>query len=278
MRRHYCGRPATSCSVRPGFHHADLRDDRCPRPPGAQELPTCRCRHWCNDLAVNMTSEPVAVGFEIVPRVLDPREIKPLGEALDDMPLERSRAGARHLMHQPIVERLARDPRLLDLARRFVGPSAVPFRATLFDKSSHVNWLVAWHQDTALPLQERRDVSGWGPWSVKGGITYAHAPAAALSRIVALRLHVDDSASDNGPLRVLPGTHTRGVLTDAEVARLVRDVRAVDCVTPAGGVVAMRPLLVHASSKVAADRRRRVLHIEYADALTFGDGLQLALA
>ena len=40
----------------------------------------------------------------------------------------------------------------------------------------------------------------------------------------------------------------------------------------------MRPLLVHASSKAETDRRRRVLHIEYADSLDIGAGLQLSIA
>jgi len=84
------------------------------------------------------------------------------------------------------------------------------------------NWLVPWHQDTALPLEERRDAPGWGPWSVKSGITYAHAPARALARVVALRLHLDDSRSDNGPLRVIPGTHRLRVLTDADIDEVVQ--------------------------------------------------------
>jgi hypothetical protein len=45
-------------------------------------------------------------------------------------------------------------------------------RATLFDKSPTANWLVVWHQDTALPVQERREAPGWGPWSVKDGVIY----------------------------------------------------------------------------------------------------------
>src|SRR5262245_26806526 len=100
------------------------------------------------------------------------------------------------------VADFARSKPMLALARRFVGEGAIPFRATLFDKSPRSNWLVAWHQDTALPIDRRRDVAGWGPWSTKGGITYAHAPAAALARIIALRFHFDDSRADNGPLRV----------------------------------------------------------------------------
>jgi ectoine hydroxylase-related dioxygenase (phytanoyl-CoA dioxygenase family) len=128
-------------------------------------------------------------------------------------------------MKHPAVCAVANDPRLLAIASAFIGPSAVPYRATLFDKSPARNWLVTWHQDTALPLEERRDTPGWGPWSVKSGITYAHAPATALSRIVALRLHLDDSRDDNGPLRVLPETHALGLLPDADIDRTVQDHR-----------------------------------------------------
>ena len=96
--------------------------------------------------------------------------------------------------------------------------------------------------------------------------------------MIALRLHIDDSRADNGPLRVLPGTHTMGVLSDAEVGRLARNIPPVDCIVPAGGIVAMRPLVVHASSKAECDHPRRVLHIEYAESLGMQAGLELAMA
>jgi hypothetical protein len=223
-------------------------------------------------------SDHITSGFEIVPAVLDRSEIAMIADTLDREALERSRAGARHLMRSPVVRQLARDPRLRTIAARFVGATAVPFRATLFDKSSTRNWLVVWHQDTALPLLERRDLHGWGPWSVKAGVTYAQAPAEALSSVIALRLRIDDSRADNGPLRVLPGTHTMGVLSDAEVGRLAREIPPVDCVVPAGGIVAMCPLLVHASSKAESSHQRRVLHIEYAESLLMPDGFELAIA
>ena len=37
-----------------------------------------------------------------------------------------------------------------------------------------------------------------------------------------MRLHLDDSLADNGPLRVLPGTHRLGRLSDVEIAGLQR--------------------------------------------------------
>jgi ectoine hydroxylase-related dioxygenase (phytanoyl-CoA dioxygenase family) len=216
-------------------------------------------------------------GFAVMPRVLPADEIDLLQRALGESQVARSQAGVRHLLSEPAVARLARDPRLASIASQALGHEAIPFRATLFDKSQRANWLVVWHQDTALPLRARREVAGWGPWSIKAGVHYAHAPAEALSRVVALRLHLDDSRGDNGPLRVLPGTHRMGVLTDAQIQDLLHRATPVECLTTAGAVVAMRPLLVHSSSKVVAPFPRRVVHIEYAASEHVGEGLELAI-
>jgi ectoine hydroxylase-related dioxygenase (phytanoyl-CoA dioxygenase family) len=113
---------------------------------------------------------------------------------------------------------------------------------------------------------------------VKEGVVYAHAPANALSRVLALRIHLDDSTERNGPLRVLPGSHERGVMTDEEIERLVPQTSPVECVVQRGGVLAMRPLLVHSSSKSHDDSPRRVLHIEYAASVFPAEGLELAVA
>jgi hypothetical protein len=104
--------------------------------------------------------------------------------------MARTKAGARHVLTVPVVRALATDPRLLNIAAAFVGSRPAAFRATLFDKSPKSNWLVVWHQDTALPLRSRIDEAAWGPWSVKAGVLYAHAPAWALETVVALRVHL----------------------------------------------------------------------------------------
>lgn len=113
---------------------------------------------------------------------------------------------------------------------------------------------------------------------MKAGVIHAHAPASALEQVVALRVHLDDSGEDNGPLRVLPGTHELGVLTGARIDELAGDIHPVACAIDAGGVLAMRPLLVHASSKASSEPPRRVLHIEYAASFHVGPGLDLAVA
>lgn len=181
-------------------------------------------------------------GFAIIPDVLSESDIASLNRELAENPLPRSRAGSRNALRHSSIAELAHDPRLTGLAEKILGRGATPFRATLFDKSPNSNWLVAWHQDTTLPLRKRQDAPGWGSWSVKEGVIYAHAPASVLRRVLALRLHLDDSTFENGPLRVLPGTHVMDVLGSDALHQLAAQTSAIDCVVPRGGVLAMRPV------------------------------------
>jgi ectoine hydroxylase-related dioxygenase (phytanoyl-CoA dioxygenase family) len=227
---------------------------------------------------VSTRAEIDATGFALLHDVFSPESIDRTLQEIECVSPHRSRAGVRHVLGLSPVATLAHCSQLINVAREVLGADAVPFRATLFEKTLAANWLVVWHQDTALPLLERQELEGWGPWSVKEGITYAHAPSTALSRVLALRIHFDDSTSANGPLRVLPGTHEMGVLSDEQIHDLSKQVMPVDCVVPKGGVVAMRPLVVHASSKSQVEMPRRVLHIEYAASDSIAAPLRLASA
>jgi ectoine hydroxylase-related dioxygenase (phytanoyl-CoA dioxygenase family) len=185
---------------------------------------------------------------------------------------------ARHLMSIPAIADFAADSRLVSLASRWLGTGALPFRATLFEKSSQTNWLIPWHQDTALALESVFDEPGWGPWSEKAGMHYAHAPTWPLAGVIALRVHLDPSTSENGPLRVIPRSHASGVLSDDAVLEYVKNHEAVECLAPRGGVIAMRPLVIHSSSKARNEELRRVLHFEYVESLDLGPSIRLAVA
>ncbi len=227
---------------------------------------------------MNWRDEIERHGYSIIPEVSLSAQTASLLERLQRTDLHRSRAGIRHAMKDTSIAAFAQSAQLLAIAKIILGDIAIPFRATLFDKSPDANWLVVWHQDTALPLSERRETEGWGPWSVKEGLIYAHAPADALSRVLALRVHLDASTIENGSLRVLPGTHNRGVLSDDAIHELAAQIDPVDCEVPEGGVLAMRPLIVHSSPKSQSKIPRRVLHIEYAASRDAGNGLELAIA
>lgn len=188
-----------------------------------------------------------------------------------------SRAGVRNLMSVDVVARVATDERLRRLTEDLTGTMLTPFKAILFNKTGKANWLVAWHQDTALPIEQELTTGGWGPTSIKEGITFSHAPSDALNQILALRIHLDASTADNGPLRVIPGSHHHRI-SDDEFGDITNAGLHVELTVGRGGVIAMRPMLVHASSKCITEEPRRVLHIEYAQSLRIAEGITLAMA
>ncbi len=84
-----------------------------------------------------------------------------------------------------------------------------------------------------------------------------------LEQVLAVRVHLDDCDEHNGALRVVPGSHRFGRLS-ADDARKVREANGeVSVAVPCGGVMLMRPLLLHASSKCSSERPRRVLHFVF---------------
>ena len=56
-----------------------------------------------------------------------------------------------------------------------------------------------------------------------------------------MRVHLDESSLQNGPLRVLPATHAQGILSDDDIQRLAVQIAPVDCLASQGAVLAMRP-------------------------------------
>ena len=65
----------------------------------------------------------------------------------------------------------------------------------------------------------------------------------------------------------------RDQVVEAIVARNEADILLVR----EGGIIAMRPLIIHASSKSRSDAPRRVLHIEYANRKVVPAPLHLAV-
>ncbi len=203
-------------------------------------------------------------GFDTVPVVLSADALDALAAAVEPhlAALAGARGGVRDALTIPAVRAVA-DGALRALAVEVLGADCVAVNATLFDKTPGRNWKVPFHQDVTIRVRERRDVPGFETWWEKAGVPHCWPTAAVLDGMLALRLHLDDCGPANGPLRVLPGSHTSGVLESAAIDAWSRD-RETACLADRGGVVRMRPLLLHASSAAAAPSRRRVLHVEYA--------------
>jgi hypothetical protein len=144
-------------------------------------------------------------------------------------------------------------------------------RALFFDKPPDRTWALPWHKDLTVAVREnRRASSAFSKPTRKAGVPHAEAPLAVLERMLTVRLHLEDVTEENGPLRVLPGSHRTG-----------KELRC-DGFSPhsvlagAGDVLVMRPLLAHASncSQPGTRRHRRIVHLEFAAAGDLPDGYE----
>lgn len=220
-----------------------------------------------------------AAGFAIFPRVLGAREVERLRQAIaaipdgDEVRRKRSVYGVRNLLEiSADIRALAASHAVRQFVTPLLGPNAFATRAVFFDKVPDANWTLGWHQDSVISVVERRGVPGFLAWGNKAGVWQVQPPPEILARMVAVRVHLDDCGPDNGPLRVLPGSHRHGWVED-QLDEWKRNVPETVCSVPCGGVVVMCPLLLHASSKARSPAHRRVIHIEFANAELPG-GLQ----
>ena len=139
-------------------------------------------------------------------------------------------------------------------------PGSVIVQCTYFHKTAEKNWLVAWHQDRSILVDSQVESTDLTGWSRKEGMIFVHAPDVILSEMFAVRLHLDNSTPHNGPLRIIPGSHRNGTLSTDQVEHAHKNNSEMTCLVRKGGVLVIRPLLLHASSKSNTMEPRRVLH------------------
>lgn len=185
-------------------------------------------------------------GYAIADLVLTASACERIADELPDAAARRG--GVRGLIASPIVARVVKDARFVRALCEVVDLPLVAVKATLFDKTPESNWRVQWHQDRVF----------------KDGTTQVEPATEVLERMIAARIHLDDCGAENGPLRVIPGSHRNGKLSADEIASVVAMNAQVELLVPQGAILFMRPLLVHASSPAISATHRRVLHIEFA--------------
>jgi hypothetical protein len=210
-------------------------------------------------------------GFAVVPTVLSDAQCDAVAAWVDAFASDSP--GTRSLLShdgcRALVATLRAHPSLAVL----IPADHVAVQCTYFEKSIDNNWLVPIHQDLSIPVRARVDHPALRGWSDKEGTLFVQPPADVLETLVAVRIHLDPCLETDGPLQLVPGTHTRGRIDAAEASRLKQAGPVIACTVDRGGALVMRPLALHASSKATGTSRRRVLHIVFGPAEP-GYGLQ----
>lgn len=207
-------------------------------------------------------------GYAVVPDAVPTGEIDALVDALGEEPALQFAAGTYAVREVcdtiPEFRRFLRSAPIRRLVEPVLGASARPVKATLYDKTPETNWQIAWHQDVAIAVRERREVAGFTWWTERAGVPHVQPPAGIRSEMLAVRLHLDPCGPEDGPLLLVPGSHREGRLPPERALQIIRQGEPVTCCLPRGAALLMRPLLLHASGPALRPSRRRVLHVEFA--------------
>lgn len=156
----------------------------------------------------------------------------------------------------PAVTAVWQQPPLPHLLQEVLGARFGLVRVLFFDKPPQQSWALPWHKDFAIAVKDNRlPSSQFSKPTTKAGVSHVEAPEWLLQQMLTLRLHLDDVTPENGPLKVLPGSHRGDESQPAETI-----------LADAGDVLAIRPLVSHCSNKSQPDsaRHRRILHLEFA--------------
>jgi ectoine hydroxylase-related dioxygenase (phytanoyl-CoA dioxygenase family) len=174
------------------------------------------------------------------------------------------------LAELPELRPLIWNARFTDLLGQLLPKPHYLVKAIYFDKPPQSNWVVAWHQDLMVAVDRRIDAPAFGPWNVRPEGVNVQPPREYLENIYTLRIHLDACDAGNGALRVVAGSHRHGAIHASAIPTFTSD--AALCPVPAGGVMLMKPLTLHALHRSTDARSRRVIHLEFSS-LTLPHGL-----
>lgn len=210
-------------------------------------------------------------GFEIINAIYSNEEINSIISLIENTDSSNATfrksadlfAIRQFLREIPKAKELLFNEKLRDLIHEKFGSDYFITKSIYFDKPKESNWFVAYHQDLTISVIKKVELAGYGPWTVKQDQFAVQPPLDILENIFTIRIHLDDTDESNGALKVIEGSHLQGIRRP-ETIDLHNDKEFV-CNAKRGGVMLMKPLLLHSSSRSKGDKQRRVIHIEFSN-------------
>ncbi|RYU95724.1 phytanoyl-CoA dioxygenase family protein [Emticicia agri] len=221
-------------------------------------------------MSQNIKNKIEADGFAVVNEVFSESEIDTLLKTIADIDISKPTfrktndlfAIRQFLKEVPETIVIIFNKTLIALINSIFGENYFVVKSIYFDKPEDSNWFVAYHQDLTISVDKKLDIDGFGPWTVKHQQFAVQPPLSILQDNFTIRIHLDDTDEGNGALKVIPQSHLKGIYRPETIDWNME--KEVTCPVQKGGIMFMKPLLLHASNRTSNHRKRRVIHIEFS--------------
>lgn len=167
------------------------------------------------------------------------------------------------LKEVPQTRSLIFNDNLSNVIRQIFGENYFVVKSIYFDKPETSNWFVAYHQDLTISVNKKVELKGYGTWTVKQNQFAVQPPLEILKNIFTVRIHLDDTDENNGALKVVSGSHNKEIYRPATIDWTIESETI--CRVSNGGIMIMKPLLFHGSNRTTNFKKRRIIHIEFAN-------------
>jgi len=219
----------------------------------------------------NKKTEILENGFCMINNVFSDEEIENISSVIQNIDTSKDTfrksedlfAIRQFLKEIPEVNDLVFNENLKTVIKEIFGDNYFVVKSIYFDKPEKSNWYVAYHQDLTISVDKKLELENFGPWTTKQNQFAVQPPLSILENIFTIRIHLDDTDSQNGALKVVPKSHSKGIYRPETIDW--NEETEVICEVEKGGVMLMKPLLLHGSNRTTNGKKRRVIHIEFSN-------------
>lgn len=163
----------------------------------------------------------------------------------------------------PEIRNLVLNEKLNNVVGRLFGKNYFVVKSIYFDKPETSNWYVSYHQDLTISVDKKVELENFGPWTTKQNQFAVKPPIHILENNYTIRIHLDDTDKNNGALKVIPKSHLKKIYRPENINWTTET--EVTCAVKKGGIMVMKPLILHSSSRTTNNKKRRVIHIEFSN-------------
>jgi ectoine hydroxylase-related dioxygenase (phytanoyl-CoA dioxygenase family) len=201
------------------------------------------------------------LGFLKVEEIYTYEEVEKILQQISKKQLDEKFGVRYFLKDNPEISELIFNEKLKRIIQ-LISREAFVIKSIYFDKPPNANWIVNWHQDITINVEGNTSEIGFSKWRKTKSRIAVQPPLKIIENIFTIRIHLDDCSEKNGALRIIPKSHRKGIINSKVIKSELDGIKI--CEVKKGGILIMKPLILHSSKRSENQMNRRIIHIEFS--------------